>query len=283
MTTSTYKQGHHHAVTANHKIRTAEADGAFLLPHLKPNFHILDIGCGPGSITAGFAKYIPNGSVTGVDLSEEVITQAKEYVSSLDGVPGNVSFCVGNVVDGLAFEDGEFDAVFCNQTLLHIPDPVKAMQEAKRVCKRGGLVACREGDWPFRFYPELTGLQLFHKYLWILVHGPPVPPSSYPDNVPHPLNHRSGSMIHVWARQAGFAHDRIVKKASVQVIATPEERKFKAGIMVARIEEGGHRAKFLEIGATHEEIDEIVKGWTEWERDVDGWYAIVNCEVVCWV
>jgi precorrin-6B methylase 2 len=72
----TYRPGHHDAVTAKHIIRTAEISAAFALPYVKPNSRILDIGCGPGSITVGFAKYVPDGSVIGVDSAPEALKQA---------------------------------------------------------------------------------------------------------------------------------------------------------------------------------------------------------------
>jgi ubiquinone/menaquinone biosynthesis C-methylase UbiE len=293
---STYAQGHHVAVTANHVIRTAEADAAFVIPHLKPNYHILDVGCGPGSITTGFAKYVPEGSVTGVDITQEIIKQAQEFLENHEskaGKVGNVSFEIGNVLEGLQFSDKKFDVVFCNQTLIHIPEPVKAMQEMKRVCKEGGMVACREGDPPFHFYPELPGLQVFHKYLWLLIHGPlPSSTSTFQDttlnmqqpyNSPHPPNNRAGSRIHVWARLAGFNPERIIKEASVQVTATQDKRNFLAGNMISRIEVAGHRAKFVRLGATVEEVDAIVRDLKAWKDDEDGWYAVMNCEVICYV
>jgi SAM-dependent methyltransferase len=285
---STYAQGHHTAVTANHVIRTAEADAAFLLPHIKPHYHILDVGCGPGSITTGFAKYVPDGSVTGIDLTPEIIKQAQDFLNNQSPMPKNISFELGNVLDGLPFADKHFDVIFCNQTLIHVPEPVKAMQEMKRVCKEGGIVACREGDPPFHFYPELPGLQVFHKYLWLLIHGP-FPSSTengdfnpeQPWNVPHPPNNRAGSRIHVWAREAGFDPDRIIKDASVTVMATQEKRDFLADVMIARIEKAGHREKFVKLGATDVEINGIVKDLRLWKDDKDGWYAVMNCEVIC--
>ncbi|KAF3040383.1 hypothetical protein E8E11_004831 [Didymella keratinophila] len=267
-TPSTYKQGYHAAVTANHVSRTAEKDAAFLLPYLKPGLRVLDVGCGPGSITVGFAKYVSGGSVTGIDLSEDVLSQARDFLRGQQekgDVKADVSFEIGDVVKGLRFEDGEFDVVFCNQTLVHIPTPVVALKEMRRVCKKGGVVACREADWPFRFYPELPGLLLFHKYLWIMVHGAVPPPQDAdgwsqdrPDVHPHPPNHRTGSRVHVWAREAGFDSNKIVKGASVDVHATPEKRETLGRIMVGRIENGGHREKYLKLGASEEEVDTIM-------------------------
>ncbi|KAF3034387.1 hypothetical protein E8E12_002589 [Didymella heteroderae] len=304
-TASTYKQGYHASVTANHISRTAEKDAAFLLPYLKPGLRILDVGCGPGSITVGFARYVPGGSVTGIDLSGDVLGQARDVLQSAQekgNVGAEVSFEVGDVVTGLRFEDEEFDVVFCNQTLVHIPTPVAALHEMRRVTRKGGIVACREADWPFRFYPELPGLLLFHRYLWIMVHGAVPAPQQQdlgegeeargregfvecsterPDVHPHPPNHRSGSRVHVWARQAGFDPDKITKGASADVHASPEQRERLGRIMVGRIEEGGHREKYLKLGASEDEVDQIARDWKRWVEDVDAWWGMFNCEVIC--
>lgn len=294
MPPSTYSQGHHTAVTANHIIRTAEHDGAFLLPYLKPHFRILDLGCGPGTITAGFAAYVPEGSVTGVDLSPEVLEQARDILSRQPAPAtkrGDVSFKVGNVLEGLPFSDDTFDVIFTNQTIIHIPEPIKAMKELRRVCKPGGLVACREGDFPFRFYPELEGMQIFQKCLWLMVHGSVAPSTSSnslltpdpekPYNSPHPSNHRSGSLVHVWAREAGFEPEKIVKGASVELGGTREKRNTFADNMLARFENAGWREKWGKLGAGEEEIEAVVRDLKRWREDVDAWYAITNCETVC--
>jgi SAM-dependent methyltransferase len=292
----TYGPGHHAAVTMKHIIRTAENSAAFVLPYIKPTSRILDIGCGPGSITVGFAKYVPDGSVTGVDPAPEALRQAQTQLvgqESKQERAGHVNFELGNVLEGLHFEDSTFDVVFCSQTLIYFSEPVKAMQEMKRVCKKGGVVACSEGDPPFHFYPELPGLLVLHKYVWMLIHGPLQSSSSssepihfdpeHPYNAPHPANHRSGSRVHVWARHAGFDPDRMVKGASVQVSATHETRSYLGKSMVARIEEAGHGAKFTQLGASQEDVDAMVTDLKLWMEDDDGWYAAMNCEVLCFV
>ena len=126
----------------------------------------MDLGCGPGTITTGLAKYVPQGSVTGVDLTPEVIVQAEQLAGQKDGgAPKNVTFSTGNVLEGLPFEDETFDVVWMSQVLLHIPEPVKALKELRRVLKTGVCVADREGDFPYFWYPSLPGLQLSSKYL----------------------------------------------------------------------------------------------------------------------
>ena len=72
----TYIHGHAPAVVAQHGLRTAEEAAAFLIPELSPNMRLLDVGCGPGSITRGLAEHLPLGEVVGIDLSRETIAQA---------------------------------------------------------------------------------------------------------------------------------------------------------------------------------------------------------------
>jgi len=299
----TYQQSHHRIVTAAHSTRTAAVEGAFILPHLQPHFAILDIGCGPGTITSSFATYVPQGSVTGIDTTEQVISEASERLSQLDPRPKNVAFEVGNVLEGLRWEDGTFDVVFCSQTLIHIVEPVKALREMRRLCKPGGFVAAREADMPFRWVPYLQGLQLFNKYLYRMVMGNIGSDAVHPDNAPFEDGHRSGSLVHVWAREAGFDPLRMVKGARTTVYGTLEERmycrvfyfclddmlmvcvnlgKFHAGGFVGRIENAGWREKFVELGASEEEVDTVVSDLKKWEEDVDGWHAIVQCETICW-
>ena len=49
-----------------HAERTADSHAAFLLPHLRPGMALLDLGCGPGSITVGLAAAVAPGPTTGM-------------------------------------------------------------------------------------------------------------------------------------------------------------------------------------------------------------------------
>ncbi|CAI6339437.1 unnamed protein product [Periconia digitata] len=278
----TYRQGHDPSVTANHATRTAEVEGAFVLPYIKPNFKILDVGCGPGTITTGLAKYVPQGLVTGIDLTDEVLDQAKAHLARQTFETPNVRFEKGNVLDGLSYEDGEFDIVFCSQVLIHIPDPVAALREMRRVCKSGtGLVCAREGDWPFRYVPYSPGLQLFHRYFYQMINGRAPSSISHPDQAPFAPGHKGGSLVHVHARQAGFDPAKIEKGGKVTIYGTEAERRDYATIMINRVEKGGHGQKFKDLGASEEDVSEIVQAWKEWADDVDGWHAVMQCETIC--
>ncbi|WFG38075.1 methyltransferase domain-containing protein [Candidatus Lucifugimonas marina] len=78
-----YTHGHHASVVAAHAVRRASEAAAFVLPQLKSPMRLLDFGCGPGTITVDLAEHLlPDGSVVGIDTSEDLIEQAREYASS---------------------------------------------------------------------------------------------------------------------------------------------------------------------------------------------------------
>lgn len=150
---ATYTFGHHTSVVNSHARRTAQDSAAFLLPHIKPHHTILDVGCGPGTITTDLAELVPQGRVTGVDFAESVLETARSHAKSR-GVTANLTF---EAVDAnaLPYADASFDVVFCHQVLQHVKDPVGILREMRRVAKPGGLVAAREADYKsFAWWPE---------------------------------------------------------------------------------------------------------------------------------
>src|SRR6266566_8601172 len=74
----TYLHGHHDSVLRSHRWRTAENSAGYLLPRLAPDACVLDVGCGPGTITADLAARVPGGDVTAIDAAADVLAQARQ-------------------------------------------------------------------------------------------------------------------------------------------------------------------------------------------------------------
>ena len=121
--------------------RSAESHAAYLLPHLKPGYRVLDFGCGPGTISLGLAKAVEPGELHGVDMEESQIEMARAAAQA--GGHTNATFHVGDVT-ALPFEDNFFDAAHCHAVLMHVPDTRAVLAEVKRVLKSGGIIAARE-------------------------------------------------------------------------------------------------------------------------------------------
>src|SRR5262245_12667799 len=95
LTHEKYTHGHAPATVRQHGRRTAEEAAAFLLPSLRPGMRLLDIGCGPGSITLGLAQRLAPGQVVGVDLSLETLEAARRSAAA-QGIR-NLTFEEGSV------------------------------------------------------------------------------------------------------------------------------------------------------------------------------------------
>ncbi len=120
---------------------TAESTAKHLLPYLRPGLRVLDFGCGPGTVSVGLAKAVHPGEMHGVDMNEQTIEMARAV--ALSQRQENAIYHVGDVTN-LPFEDNFFDAAYCNNVLMHVPDTHAALTEVKRTLKPGGLIACRE-------------------------------------------------------------------------------------------------------------------------------------------
>ena len=76
-----YLHGHAEAVLAGHRRRTAEDCCAYLLPWLRGDEWLLDVGCGPGTITVGLARHLPDGRVTAIDPAPEAVAETRRHVA----------------------------------------------------------------------------------------------------------------------------------------------------------------------------------------------------------
>ena len=125
--------------------RTIDESAPELKRFLKIGDEVLDVGCGPGTITLDVAQVVHPGSVVGVDHSEERILKARELAA--DQKYDNVRFESGDA-KVLPFEDNKFDVVYSHTVLHYFWNPLKALAEQKRVLRKGGwLIAAGVRDW----------------------------------------------------------------------------------------------------------------------------------------
>src|SRR5215471_8470817 len=89
-----YAQHDNPAFEACLATRTAAQEAAFFLPHLHPGMRMLDVGCGPGSITLGLAEVVAPGEVVGIDMQQSQVQQARDL--AVERGFANVRFEVGD-------------------------------------------------------------------------------------------------------------------------------------------------------------------------------------------
>ena len=138
MSSAVYTHGHHSSVLKSHSWRNVRNSLAFILPYLKPDMYVLDIGCGPGTITVDLATYVPQGKVLGVEYVDTTLDQCRELAKER-GID-NIDFTTGDI-HKLPFDDNTFDMVIAHQVLQHIADPIQAFKEMKE--SRQGRWLCR--------------------------------------------------------------------------------------------------------------------------------------------
>ena len=260
-----YTHGHHESVLRSHRWRTAENSAAYLLPRLRPGLDILDVGCGPGTITVDLARRTGMGRVIGVDNAAEAIGIAR--TTAHESRLTNVRFATGDAYH-LDFADGSFDVVHAHQMLQHLSDPVGALGEMGRVCRPGGLVAARDGDCgAFAWYPADHWLDIWlDVYRQVARHN-----GGEPD---------AGRRLVAWARAAGF--DDVSGTASVWCFSTPDDRHWWGDLWADRMTESALGLRAVELGLVRpDELRQMAAAWRRWAAHPDGWFAVPHGEILC--
>jgi SAM-dependent methyltransferase len=260
-----YTHGHHESVLRGHQRRTAADSAAYLLPFLKPGSSVLDIGCGPGTITADLAARVAPGPVAAVDQSADVLDVARAETERRD--LSNVSFATGDVRE-LDFPDGAFDVVHAHQVLQHVDAPVRALREMRRVCRPGGVIAARDADYGgFVWYPRLPALDLWRGLYEQVARA-------------NGGELDAGRRLLSWALEAGF--DDVTPSGSIWCYATPTDREWWGSMWADRIRHSAIARDVLQLGlATAAQLDEIAAAWLAWAAAPDGWIAIPHGEILC--
>lgn len=126
------------------------------LAALRAGERVLDVGCGPGSLTIAMRASVgPTGSLQGIDASREMIEAARRNASRTGA---GVEFQVG-LAEALPFPGGTFDVVVSQLAAHHWPDDLKptAFGEMHRVLKPGGRCLIVDFEPPRSFLGRLAG------------------------------------------------------------------------------------------------------------------------------
>lgn len=259
----TYPHGHHPSVLRSHGWRTVENSAAYLLPHLRPDLRLLDVGTGPGTITIDLARRLSEGAVTGIDNAAAAV-EATQALAAREGVTVRAS--VGDVY-ALDFADAGFDVVHAHQVLQHLADPVAALVEMRRVCLPGGLVAVRDADYAaMTWFPSSRGLDRWLELYTALARAGDGEPDA-------------GRRLRSWAVEAGFAE--ITSSASVWCFASPEDLAWWTGTWAERVTASTFADQAVARGLSDPvELEALAQAWREWGERPGAWFSVLHAEVL---
>jgi len=250
--------------------RTANTSAGFFVPHLRPRMHLLDCGCGPGSITVGLAAAVSPGETIGLDLQEAQIDRAR--VLAAEQSLSHVRFEVGSVYE-LPFADATFDAAFAHNLLVHLAEPLRALREIRRVLKPGGIVGIADDDLGTWLWEPRTPLVIEAQRLFRLAlehHG----------GEPHRARQHRRLLL-----DSGFV--RPVAGASLAtggVFGTDEDTRFLAVWLADQLRAPAFTRRVLEQGwLDAPKLAAVVEEVLAWGERSDAFWAVMGVTAIGWV
>lgn len=253
--TDNYAHGHQPSVLASHATRTADNSCGYFLDRVRTGQRILDIGCGPGSITLDLAALVgEEGRVTGVDFSAEAIAAAR--LAAADRGDVVTEFLVGDVFE-LDLEPASFDVVHAHQVMQHLTDPVAALEAMARFVKPGGILAARDADYgAMAWYPAAEGLQRWH--------------TTYCDSA-RALGGEpdAGRRLRAWAHQADL--HVVLARSSAWSYATTEPAAWWGNSQAERVTSSSFAQRAADQGATPEQLTAMADDWRTCGQHPDAW------------
>ena len=260
----TYTHGHSESVLRSHRWRTVENSAAYLIDRLVPGVEVLDVGCGPGTITIDIAARVAPGRVVGLDAAADAIDAARAAADQAGAA--NLEVRVDDVY-ALDADDASFDVVHAHQVLQHLTDPVAALREMRRVCRPGGVVAARDCVYrAMSWYPADPRLDRWLDVYCAVAEGN----GGEPD---------AGSRLLGWAHAAGFGD--VGTSASAWCYAQPDERVWWGGLWADRISSTQLAEQAVERGlATGDELADLADAWRTWAAHDDAWFAVPHGEIL---
>jgi ubiquinone/menaquinone biosynthesis C-methylase UbiE len=257
-----------HRINAAIAARGSAVYADFLLPHLRADMMVLDLGCGQATISIGIAEAVPNGRVVGVDIDRNNLT-----VAHRDAVAIGRGNLVLAAADGrqLPFHDDAFDVVFCHSMLETLRDPPSVVVELRRIIRRSGVIGAASVEYGGIIFggTETNGPKRFYdirQQLWRA------------EGIAEP---NTGRRLRGLFHQAGFSrveaaahyisygtHDRIIAFARDRAVECRDRR------LQTRATRQGI--------ASREELMRLATSWEEWGRDPGAFFAFPWCRVLAW-
>lgn len=251
-----YRKGFDKLVSNSHSWRNVANAIPFVVPYLKKTDRLLDVGLGPGTISKDLANYVD--SVVGVEPTRDLV----DLASNQEDLPELVTFQLALAYD-LPFDDEAFDVVLAHQVIVHLEDPVSALKEMKRVCKKGGVILVKDVDMSMnavypKVYEDVIRIRNDAKYS----------KSS--------TSMTAGRQLKERALLAGFVSHRIKMDGLVWFVSDYEDRKKWCDIWVSRILAG----KEVDYDSNKEDLDQVIKAYGDWRDDERSVMILVHAELI---
>lgn len=122
---------------------------------IKQGMQVLEVGCGSGAFTTFVARTVGKlGTVYALDIEPRMLKQLENKLAKPENKDIKNIKLVQSSAYELPFDDNSLDAVYMITVLQEIPDRGRALQQAKRVLKPGGILAITElfpdPDYPWK-------------------------------------------------------------------------------------------------------------------------------------
>ncbi|KAI3405890.1 hypothetical protein KGF56_001109 [Candida oxycetoniae] len=265
-----YSKGFDKTKSDTHSWRNVENSSKFVTSVLKPNFKVLDVGCGPGTITIDFARNYLNqgGSIIGVEPTKELIDLANETRAKTVPDLKNIEFTLGSIYK-LPFEENTFDLVHAHQVVVHLQDPIAALAELKRVTKPGGYVCVKDGDIE-------TSIISPPKYEILVDYYILTAKNAVSTDIRAGRNLRGKAII------AGYEAKNITTSVSNWLLADDSAAKQNwAKLFINRIANNKDEVMFRDDNEKDQAAKrEVIEKWKEWQNDENGLLELLHFEII---